>query len=404
MSGQDQPPSWWSADDLRYLGGRLVFDDRALEEIARRGTPVFVTRPARAAENLARLRSAAPETAVYYAVKANRHPIIIETLRRSGIDGIDVCSPSEARLALSAGFSPEQISYTGTSVSNADLDFLTSEPGIPVNADSLCGLRRLLEQASPNIPRRRVGLRVNPELGLGYRQEARLTYSGSGPISKFGVLPEQIPDALSLARSFGAAITTLHWHVGCGWLGDQLSEVEAVLKRGSELAALFPDLERVNLGGGLGVPLCEADVPVDLAAWNRLVERYFGGRWKVMIEPGAYLVQNASLLLCEAATVEPKRGTWYIGLNVGFNLLIEPVFYGMPSEIVPLRAFDSARPTVRCRFVGNINEAHDALPQWPEIPLPAEGDFFALLSAGAYGTSMASSHCLRGEFREVIVD
>lgn len=403
-----QPPSvWWAKSDLRYLSGRLTFGNVDLATLARRFTPTFVVRPKRAAENLALLRAAASEIDVFYAVKANRHPLILQTLRDAGINGVDVCSPNEARLALAAGFEPERLSYTGTSVSNADLAFLASEPAIHVNADSLAMLRRLLDvaPAADGIARRKtVGVRVNPEIGLGYRDEGRLTYSGTGPISKFGILTEQVDDALQIARSRGAAITTLHWHVGCGWLGNQLEQFETVLRRGIEFAERFPDLDQINLGGGIGVPLAADDTPVDLTAWRDAIRRLVGGRWRVCIEPGAFLVQNTSLLLVEVATVEPKRGEWHVGVNAGFNLLMEPVFYGMPAEIVPLRLPSPEARKSPCYFVGNINEAHDRHPRRLEIPLPAEGDYFALLNAGAYGTSMASNHCLRGDYREETVE
>ena len=403
----EQPPSsWWVKNDLRYFSERLTFGNGDLRSFAERFTPTFVVRPKRAVENLALLRTAAPEIDVFYAVKANRHPLILKMLQDAGINGIDICSPNEARLALDAGFAPERLSYTGTSVSNVDLAFLASEPAIHVNADSLAMLRRLLGASSANGKTRRktVGLRINPELGLGYRDEGRLTYSGAGPISKFGILSEQIGEARRIARSNGAAITTLHSHVGCGWLGNQLEDFESVLRRGIDFAEQFPDLERINLGGGIGVPLAADDIPVDLALWHDTIKKLVAGRWRVCIEPGAFLVQNTTLLLAEVATVEPKRGEWLIGINAGFNLLMEPVFYGMPSEIVPLRLPNPESPKSPCYFVGNINEAHDRHPQRLMIPLPAEGDFFALLNAGAYGTSMASNHCLRDDYHEVVVD
>ncbi|MDO5554566.1 MAG: alanine racemase [Planctomycetia bacterium] len=400
-----KPPSWWSSADLQYDTGRLRFGDRFLDELASQGTPLYILRPQRAIDNLLTLRNYAPDFLIYYAIKANRNPVLIEALRKSGVDGIDVCSPREAQLALKSGFRPEQISYTGTSVSKSDLLFLARERGIHVNADSLAGLRRLLEAGRSGVaPRAKVGVRINLELGLGYRQESRLVYSGPNAMSKFGILPEQIPAALELARQNDVAITTLHWHVGCGWLGEQQEQVAEVVRRGVDLAEQFPDLERINLGGGLGVPLAQEDSPVDLAAWSDQIRHAVAGRWQVMLEPGAFLTQNTTILIVEVCTVENKRGQWFVGINSGFNLLVEPVFYGMPAEIVPLREPGPDASRVLCRFAGNINEGHDMLPLGTPLPLPEEGDYIALLNAGAYGTSMASDHCLRGQAGEVVVD
>ncbi|MDO5581217.1 MAG: diaminopimelate decarboxylase [Planctomycetia bacterium] len=402
---QTEPPSWWSSEDLKYCSGELYFGSRCLREIAEGGTPVYVLRPQRAVENLRKLQKAVPDFSIYYAIKANRHPFIASGLKNAGISGIDVCSPREAELALSYGFRPEQISYTGTSLSRSDLDFLYSVPGIHVNADSLAALRRILagNSGKKNV-RREIGIRINPELGLGYHQESRLVYSGQDQISKFGILHEQIENAIKLADLYGAAITTVHWHVGCGWLSEQLDQAEKVVQRGMEMAEQFPNLQQINMGGGLGVPLAEEDPEMDLADWGQRVRRLNRDRWKMRIEPGAFLVQNSTVLLIEICTVEEKRGTWFLGINSGFNLLIEPVFYGMPSEAVPLRIADPNKSEYPCRFAGNINEAHDMLPQTVNIPLPKEGDFFALLNAGAYGTSMSSHHCLRQCSREFVVD
>lgn len=402
---QTEPPSWWSANDLKYCSGELYFGSRCLREIAEKGTPVYVLRPMRAIQNLQKLQKMIPDFSIYYAIKANRHPLIVHGLRTAGISGIDVCSPREAQLALSSGFHPEQISYTGTSMSRSDLDFLYSVPDIHVNVDSLAALRRLLSgNLGKKHVRRKVGIRINPELGLGYHQESRLVYSGKDEISKFGILHEQIEDAIRLADLYGAVISTIHWHVGCGWLTEQLDQVKQVVRRGMEFAECFPDLERINLGGGLGVRLTEEDPEMDLLAWSEMIRRLNRDRWYMMIEPGAFLVQDSTILLVEICTVEKKRGIGFLGINAGFNLLIEPVFYGMPSEAVPLKIPDPEKPKYPCRFAGNINEAHDMLPQKITIPLPEEGDFFALLNAGAYGTSMSSDHCLRQCTREFVVD
>ncbi len=395
---------WWERSDLRYRfrpgGNTLFFGENRLEDFAARSEdlPMFVYSPARIRVKIGLLRTALPEAALFYAIKANRHPEILDTML-SHVDGIDVCSPREATLALNSGFSEDRISYTGTSLSERDLDFLTSHPSIHVNADSLSFLRRLVDRN----PGRTIGVRINPEMGIGYRNESRLVYADPDRPSKFGLLSEQIPEALEIASRQNCRIETIHWHIGCGWLGNQLEDLRMILRRAAQMVARFPDAQRINLGGGLGVPFRNDDGLLPLEQWARIVRESVVDRWQIQLEPGSFLVQDAGLLLVRVNTVERKRGEAFVGVNAGFNLVPEPVFYGMRLEPVFLTLPEPDRPVEPVVLAGNINEAHDLLARDFTMPIPREGEYLALLNAGAYAASMASNHCLRGEYREAVV-
>ena len=127
--------------------GRLRFVGRDVEAIAREhGTPLYVYDPERFAANFRRLQAALDRAQlqhrVHYALKANRLPAYLERLRALGNVGIDVCSPRELELARGAGWKPEEISYTGTNLSERDLDVILAEPVI-LNLDSLSAIRRV---------------------------------------------------------------------------------------------------------------------------------------------------------------------------------------------------------------------------------------------------------------------
>ncbi len=393
---------WWERPDLHYRkdADTVSFGGTCLEDILNESNelPTFVYRPARIAEKAALLRSALPDVTILYAVKANRHPAVLEQTLRS-VDGIDVCSPNEVNLALSAGFAERQISYTGTSLSESDLDFLAEHPAIHINADSLSLLRRI----GRRCPGRNVGIRINPEMGLGYRNEPRLVYSAQERPGKFGLLAEQLPDALAIAKEFRLKLVTVHWHIGCGWLSDQLDSLAKILEKATSLVSQLPDVENVNLGGGLGVPFRADDAPLSLSRWAEVVGNAVAGCWRIFLEPGSFLVQDAGVLLARVNTVEQKRQWVFAGVNAGFNLAMEPVFYGMRLEPFFLRRPESSRPVAPVTIAGNINEAHDLLAQDLVMPVPREGEPLGFLNAGAYAASMASNHCMRGEFREVIV-
>ncbi len=369
------------------------------------GTPLYVYDGARVRANVARLQQALAAAVrhprLFYAMKSNRHPPLLTLLRSLEIGGLDVCSPGEVEWARSCGFADTDLSYTGTALSADDLSHLARRPGLTLNLDSRAALRRWAAVA----PGSRIGLRVNPALGIGYRQNPRLRYAGGG-VTKFGILVEDLPAALAEARELGLIVDGLHVHAGCGFLTPQLPLLDRILARVAEVAKTVPGLRYVNLGGGLGIPLVKSDRPLDLAAWSQVVRRHFGRvKYEVWIEPGDYLVKDAGVLLLEVNDVESRGGEWFVGLNGGFNLHPEPVFYDLPLEPVPVQATQGRGQGQRQRFTfaGNINEAHDVWARKVGGPLPQAGAVYALLNAGGYGAAMASDHCRRGGVREILL-
>lgn len=392
---------WWERPDLGYVEGRLQFGGRDLAAIAdEAGTPAFVYRAGRALENLERLRGALGEAGVphdaFYAIKANRFAPLVRALRASGRCGIDACSPAEVEYALAQGFPESRISFTGTSVSDADLDRLARRPGVHINCDAISTIRRLAARS----PGRSIGLRVNPELGAGYNE--RLRYAGA-KATKFGIYPDRFDEAVATALAAGMPVTRLHFHIGSGYLGDSLGDFERVLGRVGEWLDRYPAIRTLNVGGGLGVRLADADQPIDLARWSAAVARHALPRGLcIQVEPGDYLVRDAGALLVRVNTVEDKGGTRFVGVDAGLGIQNLAAYYRTPFIIAPLRLKDAAPALVT--VAGNINEAIDLLAEDVLLPAPEEGDLLALLNAGGYGSSAASNHCMRGEFRELLLD
>ncbi|MGB5132470.1 MAG: hypothetical protein WBO00_07640 [Steroidobacteraceae bacterium] len=392
---------WWEREDLCYRSGRLHLGGRELASfVAEVGTPTFVYHAARVRDNLLRLRTALSSEGVlhdaFYAVKANRYAPLVRYLKSLGQCGIDACSPGELRHALEMGFGEAEISYTGTSVSETDLDCLQSHPGVHVNCDSLSTIRRL----GKRCPGRRIGIRVNPELGAGYND--RMRYAGAKP-TKFGVYRDRFEEALDLARSTGLRVETLHFHVGSGYIGDAVEVLNPVLERVGVLLDAHPEIRTVNIGGGLGLRLVEADVPVDLGRWAAIVARHLARRGlRVQVEPGDYLVKDAGVLLVRVNTVEKKGGTCFVGVDAGLNIANHAAYYQAP--IIPALLIRTAGAGLeRVTIAGNINEAIDLLAEDVELAALAEGDLLAILNVGGYGSAMSSNHCMRGEFREQLL-
>lgn len=403
-SASPSPTAWWTRPGLGYVRGELHVGGHAVGPLARaHSTPLYLYDAARVTANLGRLRSALAARAlpfrVCYAMKSNRHQPLLRTLRRLGQCGIDTCSPAEVARARACGFAAENISFTGTSLSDADLAALLRHEGLVMNLDSLHDIARVGALA----PGRRIGLRINPGLGIGYRRNNLLRYAG-GAGTKFGIHREQFPAALRLAKLHGLIIEGLHFHTGCGYLTPQLPVLDEIFTACRDFVRRVPNLRYVNIGGGLGIPLVASDRPLNLDKWSALVALHFGGRGhEVWCEPGDYLVKDAGVLLLEVNTVERKGRTLYAGVNGGFQLHIEPAFYQLPLVPVPVRA---ASPHARLQpttIAGHINEALDILHAGAPLPPLANGDLLAFLNAGGYGASMASNHCMRGDFTEILL-
>lgn len=402
-SGRATGAPWWERADLCYDAGRLRLGGTDLDRIAGQvGTPTYVVRADRVRENIERLAaalaSAGLDHRIYYAIKANRSPALLAYLRARGLCGVDVCSTRELLHVLACGFPVELVSFTGTSLSGRDIATLAGFPDLRVNLDSLSALDRL-GQAGPN---REVGLRINPAVGVGYQNDDRLSYSGD-ETTKFGIYLEHAEEAKAIAQRHGLRVTRLHFHVGCGFLDGQLGQLEAALDAADRFTGLFPELTEINVGGGLGVPHTASDKPLDLDRWAAAVARRFAGRGLVVaVEPGDYLVKDAGLILTSVTYVERRRDVLFAGLDAGFNLAMEPAFYGLPAEPVPVvPRWDEGTETYT--VVGNINEALDKWAVRHRMTRLQEGDRVALINSGGYAASMSSEHCLRGDAGEVLL-
>ena len=391
---------WWTRAGLEARDRRLVFAGHDAEQIAREhGTPLYVYDRERVAANVGRLRAAfaraGVEHRIHYALKANRHPAYLSRLRSLGDVGIDACSPQEVMLALDAGWSPGEISYTGTNLSERDLDVILAHP-LVLNLDSLSAIRRVARR----VRGRAIGLRINPQVGSGY--SAQLTYAGEKP-TKFGIYADRFDEALDLARESGLEVRGLHFHIGSGWLRAGLDSFLAALERGAALARRVPGIEYFNVGGGLGIPLQQTDQGVDLDSYAQGIARCLGALGlTVFLEPGDYLAKDAAVLLVEVVTVEEKGGVRFVGVDCGFNAFNLPAMYHYHQEIVLCRAAD-ATPTMSCTVAGHINEAGDLFAEGCRLPEVREGDILAFLGAGGYGASMASRHCARPTAAELVV-
>ena len=395
---------WWHRDDLCYQDRQLYFAGNPVSKLAYQfGTPSFVYSTARVEANLLRVRRAldaaglAGRSSIFYAMKANRFAPLLRFLKQTGLCGIDACSPNEVKHAVSCGFSPSQISFTATSLSQQDFAELARYEGLFMDCDSLHAIRRWGELK----PGSEIGIRINPAIGIGRACNDKLHYAGC-KTTKFGIYQEQFEQALALAAQYRLTVSKIHFHTGCGYLTPELDQLDHVISECMKFVDACTDVSRVNMGGGLGVPHLPEDQALDLEQWSAVLNKHFSQRdLHIEVEPGDYICKDAGLLLLGKTFVEQKRDILFVGVDAGFNIAPEPAYYGLPFQPVPLFLDDS--PLTAMTVVGNINEALDVWYENALLPNLEKHDYLALINAGAYSSSMASNHCMRGEFNEFLL-
>ena len=395
-------------EPLEDRKGNLFFDGFSVKELAQKyDTPLYVLSEKRIRENYDRLHTALINNykyvRIYYAAKANTNLTVLRILQSQGAY-LDTVSPGEVFMALSSGFTPDRILFTGTSVRNDELKML-ADANITINVDSQSELDRLLKIAVPQI----LSVRVNPEIGAGHHSHC-IT---AGPESKFGLWEEETIQAYAIAQRARVERFGIHMHIGSGILDIEpyvlaVEKLLSIAKRVHDEVGI--NFEFIDIGGGPGVPYKPEDKELDLVEFSSKVVGLFKSKVKeyglgkpfLCVEPGRYLVCDASILLTSVNTVKVTPARKFVGVDAGFNTLLRPAMYGSYHPILVANKLGLADKETY-DVVGPICESGDALAKDRKLPLIEEGDLLAVLNAGAYGFSMSSQYNSRPRAAEVMI-
>ena len=395
-------------EPLEDRKGRLFFDGFSVKTLAEKyDTPLYLLSEKRIRDNYNRLHNALisnyKHLRVYYAAKANTNLTVLRVLQSEGAY-LDAVSPGEVFMGLSSGYTPDRILFTGTSVRNDELMFLSGAK-ITVNVDSQSELDRLLKIAVPPV----VSVRVNPEIGAGHHSHC-IT---AGPESKFGLMEEDALKAYVTAKRARVERFGIHMHIGSGILDLEpyslaVEKLLNIAKRVHDEVGI--EFEFIDIGGGFGVPYNPEDKDLDLAEFsNKIVspfknkvKEYGLGKPFLCVEPGRYLVCDASILLTTVNTLKITPSKKFVGVDAGFNTLVRPTMYDSYHPIlVANKVAQSDKETYD--VVGPICESGDSLAKERQLPKVEEDDLLAVLNAGAYGFSMSSQYNSRPRAAEVMI-
>jgi diaminopimelate decarboxylase len=374
--------------------------DELLEVVKLVGTPVYVYDRALIRKRIRQLRDhlRGVPMKLKYAMKANSAVPVLEIIRDEGL-GIDAVSPAEVELALRVGFKPDQILFSANNMTDEEM-FDGQARGVMLNIGELSRLERYGEA----FPDSSVCVRINPEIGAGHHEHV-IT---AGEKSKFGIPVERTEDILSTAERYGLRIVGLHQHIGSGILEtDILWRAISVL---IDAAGAFPDLEFINVGGGLGIPYRPDELPLELETWEADIVRPLtsllgslpASGTSIMFEPGRFLVSEAGTLVVCVNTIKKTRTRTFVGVDSGMGHLLRPALYNAYHSISNLS--NPGGELQKYDVVGNICESADFFARDRAIQTIREGDLLAIQDTGAYGMSMSSFYNTRALPAEVFID
>ena len=384
--------------------GELCIGGQPLSRLAHRagGTPFYAYDRHAVTAAVERLRAIIPEELhLHYAVKANPMPALVQ-LVSGRVDGLDVASLAELRLALDAGMAPAGISFAGPGKGNHELR-AAAAAGVLVSLESEGEMERLARLGAALGLRPRVAVRVNPDFELK-RSGMRM---GGGP-APFGVDAERVPAMLERLGALPLDFQGLHIYAG-----SQNLRAEAIVEAqdrtfdlACRLAAAAPAPVRwLNIGGGFGIPYFPGDRPLDMApiAAN-LAARMAEARRRlpeaeVVLELGRYLVGEAGAYVCRVVDRKVSRGRTFLVTDGGMHHhlaasgnLGQVVRRNYP-VVVGTRMGAAEPETVT--VVGPLCTPLDVLAEDVELPRAGPGDLIAVLQSGAYAFS-ASPHRFLG--------
>jgi diaminopimelate decarboxylase len=370
------------------------------------GTPVYVYSTATLLRHYRVFREAfAPrEPLIAYAVKANGNLSVLRTLARAGA-GADTVSEGEIRRALAAGVPPERIVFSGVGKTRAELAFAVRTGVAEINVESEPELDVLAEVAKGLNARPKIAFRVNPDVGAG--GHAKITTGQAD--SKFGV---SLSEAERLYAKAAAMASVEPVGVACH-IGSQITDLAPLEAAVTVMRALVERLrgrglpvERLDLGGGLGVPYFDQAAPPEPAALGAMVTRVLQGLdITLAFEPGRVIAANAGVLVASVVHVHARpEGRRFLVLDAGMNDLLRPALYDAFHAVAPLREPAADAPTQLYDVVGPVCETGDTFTRDRRLPTLAAGDRVAFLSAGAYGATMSSEYNARPLAPEVLVD
>jgi diaminopimelate decarboxylase len=393
---------------FQYRHGEMFAEEVPLKHIAREvGTPAYIYSLATLKRHYKVFDQAFVKVPhiVCFSVKANSNLALLRTFAKEG-SGFDIVSGGELFRALKAGGDPKKIVFSGVGKKRQEIEYALNAGILMFNVESEQELIVLDEIAAAIGKKAPISLRVNPDVD----PQTHPYISTGMKKAKFGVdikkSLETYKKAVSLAN---IDVVGVDCHIGSQLTSvtpfvDALAKVREYLDRvlAGEMKKEGGEIRYLDLGGGLGINYHDETPPLPEEYANAIVQGLEGLNVTLILEPGRVIVGNAGILLTEVQYIKETETKTFVIVDGGMNDLIRPALYGSYQAIQPV--MKNSAETIVADVVGPICESGDFFAKDREITRPKRGDLLAVMSAGAYGFTMASNYNSHPKPPEVLVD
>jgi len=373
---------WWTSKQ----------DD--LIEIAADGCDKIVYNKQSIIDSIKKLKKISSIDRLFYAMKANYNPSILNLIYENGI-GFECVSPGEVKHLIK-------------SIPGIDLNRIIFTPNFAPKSDYIFAIENNLNLTIDNIfpfeewpdlfIDRDVFVRVDPGIGAGHHEHVVT----GGNFSKFGIPISDIARVNEYSKKYNINIKGLHSHNGSGIkdISSWINTANILL----EIANKFPSIKIINLGGGIPIKEKLNEDNFDFNKFqdslNKIKKDFLD--YEMWLEPGRYIVGESGVILSHVTQTKKKQKHFYIGLGIGMNVLIRPPLYDAYHEIINLTKYKEKNKII-ASIVGPICESGDKLGKDRNLPYTNEGDVMLIANAGAYVRSMSSNYNLRDMPKELLL-
>lgn len=388
---------------FKYKKGELYAEEVPVREIAAKyGTPVYIY----SASTLVRHFKAYDEAfdgkhhIICFALKANSNSAVIRLFAKHGA-GADVVSGGELFRALKAGIPAKKIVYAGVGKTADEIRFALKSKILMFNVESENELHEIDRIAADMKVKASIALRINPDI-----DPQTHPYISTGlKKHKFGIPIDDALEHYKFAKSLkNIAVVGIHKHIG-----SQLTKISPFVDALKRILILIDELAKsgiridfLDIGGGLGITYLDEQPPQPRDLAGQILPLLEGRDVTVVMEPGRSLVGNAGILVTKTLYLKEGEEKNFVIVDAGMNDLMRPSLYNAYHHIQPV--VKTRRDTIIADVVGPICESGDFLAKDREIPKVNQGEYLAVMSAGAYGFSMSSTYNSRPRVAEVMVN
>ena len=360
--------------------------NKLLYEISNLGTPIYFYLKEKILENSQKLKNYFKNVNIFYAVKANFNPKILEIFEEQEF-GFEVVSKGELKLALLTKINPKKIIFNGNGKTYEEVKFAIENGVEFFNFDSLDQLLLLEETAKALNKTIKALMRIKPLVDVETHSHLQTgTFT-----SKFGLSDEEIDEVIDIYKKLkNVKIIGIHSHIG-----SNIKDEEPFIKsayRVLKISKVIENLEILNFGGGFAINMNFKEIP---KLYNELSSKY-----QIFIEPGRYLIADAGFILTRVISI--KRGYPYdfLVIDCGMSELIRPALY---SAYHPIRSLENRNSEKFYIVVGPICESSDVFGEY-FLPSMKLNELLIIENCGAYGYSMSSNYNGREKPLEILIE